>query len=112
MKDRILPTIRSTLNQPPAYFTVHNVFWTLGQYDLVVIYEAKNEIDAMKGCVTWLKSYETQTMVAITNDEAGAITGGADSAGVRTVRPSAGVRTSGVARVVKRSIPEKFQRRM
>jgi uncharacterized protein with GYD domain len=109
IKDRLLPTFRQTLAQPPAYLTVHNVFWTLGQYDFIVVYEARNETEAMKGCLTWLKSCETQTLIAITNDEAKAVIGGA-AARTRTVSSSA--RSSGVAKVVKRSIPDKFKRRI
>jgi uncharacterized protein with GYD domain len=112
MKDRLLPTFRSTLAKPPSYLQVHNVFWTLGQYDFVVVYEARNETEAMKGCLTWLKSCETQTLIAITNDEAKAVTGGAAATSARRVPSSAKSRTTGVAKVVKRGIPDKFRRRM
>ncbi len=59
-----------TLKSPPPGLKIHNVFWTLGQYDFVIIYEASNEKEAMKMAVPWVEFCETQTMVAIPNEEA------------------------------------------
>ncbi len=115
LKDKLLPTFRQTLARPPTYLTVHNIFWTLGQYDFVVIYEARNETDTMKGCLTWLKPCETQTSVAITNEEAKNVTGTSTTTSrvvTRTVsRPRQRSRID-VQKVVERSIPDKFKRRL
>jgi len=52
MKGELTPEFRKatqkTLKNPPSGLKIHNVFWTLGQYDFVIIYEAPNEKEALK----------------------------------------------------------------
>ena len=105
IKGSLPATFHTTLAQPPSYLTVHNVFWTLGQYDFIVIFEAQDEITAMKGCLTWLKSCETQTLVAVTNEEAKAIT----SSSTRPLRPVSRTMKKVVSRTIQREIPKKFR---
>jgi uncharacterized protein with GYD domain len=58
------------LKSPPPWLKIHNVFWTLGEYDFVIIYEAPDEKAALKAALPWTKFCTTQTMVAIPNEEA------------------------------------------
>jgi uncharacterized protein with GYD domain len=45
-------------------------YWTLGRYDTVTITEAKDEKSAMKVLLRWADTSSTETLVAITRDEA------------------------------------------
>jgi len=46
------------------------VFCTLGQYDFVITFEAPDEKEAMKWAMPWAEFCETQTMVAVSYEEA------------------------------------------
>jgi len=74
MRGEITPEFREatqkTLRSPPPGLKIHNVFWTLGQYDFVIIYEAATEKEAIKLGTAWAKFCETQTMVAVPQEEA------------------------------------------
>ena len=74
IRGKITPTFleatQKALKAPPPGINIHNILWTLGQYDFVVIYEAPNEKEAMKMAIPWVEFCETQTMVAISNEEA------------------------------------------
>jgi uncharacterized protein with GYD domain len=74
MRGEITPEFREAtkvaMECPPAGVKIHNVFWTLGQYDFVIIYEAPSEKEAVQMGVAWVKFCETQTMVAVPQDEA------------------------------------------
>jgi len=61
---------QKTCKNPPPGIKYHNVFWTLGQYDFVIIYEAPDEKKAMKWAVPWVEFCETQTMVAVSHEKA------------------------------------------
>jgi uncharacterized protein with GYD domain len=58
------------MRKPPPGIKIHNVFWTLGQYDFVILYEAPSEKEAIKMGTAWSKFCESQTMVAIPTEEA------------------------------------------
>jgi uncharacterized protein with GYD domain len=45
-------------------------YWTLGRYDAVVIIEGKDEKAAMKAALRWGDLISTETMVAVTREEA------------------------------------------
>jgi uncharacterized protein with GYD domain len=45
-------------------------YWTLGRYDSVVIIEAKDEKAAMKALSHWGDLISTETMVAVTREDA------------------------------------------
>jgi len=45
-------------------------YWTLGRYDVVLIYEAPNEKEAMKGTIGFADLVASETMVAIPRDVA------------------------------------------
>lgn len=47
-----------------------NIYWTLGRYDGVVIFEAKNEKDAMKFAIGMAEDATMETMVAVPRKEA------------------------------------------
>lgn len=74
MRGKMTPAFREVtqkaLKSPPPGLKIHNVFWTLGQYDFVIIYEAPDEREAMKMAIPWGEFCETRTMVAIPNEEA------------------------------------------
>jgi uncharacterized protein with GYD domain len=61
---------QKALKTPPPGLKIHNVYWTLGQYDFVIIYEAPSEKEAIKMGATWAKYCETQTMVAMPQEVA------------------------------------------
>ena len=74
MRGEMTPEFREAnqkaLKSPPPGLKIHNVYWTLGQYDFVIVYEAPNEKEAMKMGLAWTKFCETQTMVAVPQEEA------------------------------------------
>jgi len=45
-------------------------YWTLGRYDAVVITEGKDEKTAMKSLLRWGDTVSTETLVAVTREEA------------------------------------------
>jgi uncharacterized protein with GYD domain len=51
-------------------FKVHHSFWTLGRYDVVTIIEASDEKTAMRVLMWNPIDAVTETMVAVTRDEA------------------------------------------
>lgn len=46
------------------------MYWTLGRYDAVVIAEAADEKAAMKALLRWGDLVSTETLVAVTREEA------------------------------------------
>ena len=48
----------------------HGLFWTLGRYDAVGIFEAPNEKAAMKHSIRMGDNVSTETLVAIPAEEA------------------------------------------
>ena len=75
MRGEVTPEFRAlnqkTMSNPPPGVKIHNVFWTLGQYDFVIVYEAPSEKDAIKMGTSWAKFVESQTLTAIPQEEAG-----------------------------------------
>jgi len=61
---------QKTCKNPPPGIKYHNIFWTLGQYDFVIIYEAPDEKKAIKWAIPWVEFCEIQTMVAVSHEEA------------------------------------------
>jgi len=45
-------------------------YWTLGRYDAIVIIEGKDEKTAMKWAMRWGDMLSTETLVALTREEA------------------------------------------
>ena len=56
-------------NIPPG-IKYHNVLLTLGQYDFVMIIEAPNVNDIINLTASWREVFDTQTMVAVSIEEA------------------------------------------
>ena len=54
----------------PEGVKIISTYWTLGEYDAVWIYEAPNEKVAVKLGIEAGKAMQTQTLVAISRDEA------------------------------------------
>jgi len=46
------------------------MYWTLGRYDAVVIIEGKDEKAAMKALLRWGDLVSTETLVAVSREEA------------------------------------------
>jgi len=46
------------------------MYWTLGRYDAVMIVEGKDEKTAMKSLLRWGDLVSTETLVAVTREEA------------------------------------------
>jgi len=57
------------LKNPPPGIKVHNVLYTLGRYDLVILYEAPSEKEAMATSLMWADKATTETLVAIPREE-------------------------------------------
>jgi len=54
----------------PEGVKIISTYWTLGEYDAVWIYEAPNEKVAVKLGIEAGEAMQTQTLVAISRDEA------------------------------------------
>jgi len=48
----------------------HGIYWTLGRYDAVAIFEAPNEKAAMKHSIRMGDNISTETLVAVPAEEA------------------------------------------
>lgn len=48
-----------------------SIYWTLGRYDIVVTVEAPDEKAAMACALSFSEYISTETMVAVSNEEAG-----------------------------------------
>jgi uncharacterized protein with GYD domain len=46
------------------------MYWTLGRYDVVLIMEGKDEKEAMRGLLPWGDTLSTETLVAVSREEA------------------------------------------
>ncbi|HVP16100.1 MAG TPA: GYD domain-containing protein [candidate division Zixibacteria bacterium] len=46
------------------------IYWTLGRYDAIVITEGKDEKTAMKYVMRWGDMLSTESLVAVTREEA------------------------------------------
>lgn len=55
---------------PPAGIKIHKVFHTLGQYDVVILYEAPSEKAALLAGMMFAGKASTETLVAIPLEEA------------------------------------------
>jgi len=51
-------------------FNYRGIYWTLGRYDAVVIYDAPDEKAVMKGSIARGENMSAETMVAIPAEEA------------------------------------------
>jgi len=49
---------------------VLGAYWALGRYDAVAIIEAKDEKAFMKAIIRWGEMVSTETLVAVTREEA------------------------------------------
>jgi uncharacterized protein with GYD domain len=65
-----IDAMQNSCQNPPPGIKYHSVFFTLGQYDLVMTFEAPDEKEAMKLVVPWAEFCETQTMTAVPYKEA------------------------------------------
>ena len=74
MKEKISKETEATANKflasPPPGVKIHNVFYTLGRFDLVIVYEAPNIMDAMACGLFFGDKAFTETLVAVPRDEA------------------------------------------
>ena len=61
---------KKVMQNLPEGVKIISTYWTLGEYDAVWIYEAPNEKVAIKLGIEAGEAMQTQTLVAITRDEA------------------------------------------
>lgn len=66
----LMETAGKLADSPPPGIKVHNVFWTLGRFDSVIIFEAPNEKEAMKMALPVSDYMATETLVALPREEA------------------------------------------
>ncbi|MDD1691732.1 MAG: GYD domain-containing protein [Methanoregula sp.] len=50
-------------------FKFHGIYWMLGKYDAVALYEAPSEKDAMKAAMERVELMDLETFVAIPREE-------------------------------------------
>jgi uncharacterized protein with GYD domain len=58
------------MKNPPAGVKIHNVFYTLGRYDIVIYYEAPSEKEALISGMNFADKAATETLLAIPLEEA------------------------------------------
>jgi uncharacterized protein with GYD domain len=58
------------MQNPPPGIKIHEVFYTLGRYDLVIFYEAPSEKEAMATSLAWADKAATETLIAVPREEA------------------------------------------
>jgi uncharacterized protein with GYD domain len=58
------------MKSPPAGIKIGSVFYTLGRYDLAILYEAPSEKEAMVAGMTFVDKASTETLVAVPLEEA------------------------------------------
>jgi len=61
---------KKVMQNLPEGVKIISTYWTLGEYDAVWIYEAPNEKVAVKLGIEAGEAMQTQTLVAITREEA------------------------------------------
>ena len=61
---------KKVMQNLPEGVKIISTYWTLGEYDAVWIYEAPNEKVAVKLGIEAGEAMQTQTLVAISRDEA------------------------------------------
>jgi uncharacterized protein with GYD domain len=66
----VIDAMQNSCQNPPPGIKYQSVFFTLGQYDLVIIFEAPDEKEAMKLSFLSAEFCETQTMTAVPYKEA------------------------------------------
>lgn len=58
------------MRHPPPGIKIHQVLNTLGRYDMVILYEAPSEKEAMMAGMMFSDKATTETLVAISQEEA------------------------------------------
>jgi uncharacterized protein with GYD domain len=58
------------MQHPPSGIKIHQVLNTLGRYDMVILYEAPSEKEAMMAGMLFSDKAATETLVAIPQEEA------------------------------------------
>ena len=58
------------LANPPPGVKVHQVFYTLGRYDIVILHEAPSELEALRSAFFFSEKASTETLVAIPMEKA------------------------------------------
>lgn len=69
-KDVVAENIKRIETEIKEGIKVHGIYWTLGKYDAVAIFEAPNEKIAMKMSVRRAEGMEMETLVAVPIEEA------------------------------------------
>jgi uncharacterized protein with GYD domain len=62
------------LAKPPVGIKIHQVLYTLGRYDIVILYEAPSEKEAMAAGLMFSDKAATETLVGVTLEEARKLT--------------------------------------
>jgi len=62
--------MEKAIKNPPAGTKIHSFFWTLGHYDLVFYTEGPDERTALSTVFPFLDFAATETLVAITREDA------------------------------------------
>jgi len=74
-RETIAENLRGIEAEEKEGFRYHDVYWTLGPYDAVVLFEAPDERAAMKSILSRAEWADTTTLVAVPAGEARSLVG-------------------------------------
>ena len=69
-KEIIAANMKAMELEEKAGVKFHGIYWTLGRYDVIGIYEAPSEKEAMRTQLRWADVIASETLVAIPVEEA------------------------------------------
>ena len=69
-KDVVAENLKRIETEIKEGIKVHGIYWTLGKYDAVAIFEAPNEKIAMKMSIRRAEGMNMETLVAVPIEEA------------------------------------------
>jgi uncharacterized protein with GYD domain len=69
-KDMLAESVKLAEQLPQEGITIRGNYWTLGKCDLVTIAEAKDETTFMKALLRYGDLFATETLVAVSRDDA------------------------------------------
>ena len=69
-KENIVESLRKQVLESKEGLRYHGIYWTLGRYDVVTVFEAKDEAAAMNMSIRRGDDFEMETLVAIPAEEA------------------------------------------
>ena len=69
-KESVVESLRKQVLEAKEGLRYHGIYWTLGRYDVITIFEAKDEAAAMNMAIRRGDDFEMETLVALPAEEA------------------------------------------